>query len=207
VSRASWRADPSADIYDEVRTQVVDAAEYCARRVGPAKLRIDDVARRAGVSRATIYRYFANKDDLLHGVLIRKAADLADMLTEAIAEYDDPSDMIVEGILIAKDLIATDPFFEPFFNPSDTATTTRVAGRSADLKMLIARALEPAFTLAEAAGVLRTGVSAADAAEWTFLVTYALVTIPSSEERTRPEQAAYLRRMMLPSLLAVPSPA
>ena len=55
----------------------------------------------------------------------------------------------------------------PFLNPSDTATTTRVAGRSADLKALLARALEPAFTLAEAAGVLRTGVSAADAAEWT----------------------------------------
>ena len=207
MTRASWRADPSADIYDEIRTQVVDAAEYCARRVGPAKLRIDDVAKRAGVSRATIYRYFTNKDDLLHGVLLRKASALAATLTDAIAELGDPSAMIVEGILIAKELIENDPFFEPFLYASDTATTTRVAGRSTDLKALIARALEPAFTLAEAAGILRAGVTAADAAEWTFLVTYALVTIPSSEERSLEEQRGYLRRMMLPSLLELPSPS
>ena len=53
------------------RERLVDAAETCIDRFGLAKTTVEDVAREAAVSRATIYRYFANRDELVLAVLLR----------------------------------------------------------------------------------------------------------------------------------------
>ena len=44
---------------------ILDAALVEFDRHGIRKVALDDVARRAGVSRTTIYRRFANRDDLV----------------------------------------------------------------------------------------------------------------------------------------------
>jgi len=52
-------------------------------RHGVRRVALDDVARRAGVSRTTIYRRFANRDDLVAAVIERENAALfADIATE-----------------------------------------------------------------------------------------------------------------------------
>lgn len=48
---------------------ILDAALVEFDRHGIRKVALDDVARRAGVSRTTIYRKFANKDDLVSRVI------------------------------------------------------------------------------------------------------------------------------------------
>lgn len=60
---------------------ILDAALVEFDRHGIRRVALDDVARRAGVSRTTIYRRFANKDDLVAAVMdrenIRLFADIA----------------------------------------------------------------------------------------------------------------------------------
>ncbi len=53
------------------RERLVDAAEACVDRFGLAKTTLEDIAREAAVSRATVYRYFANRDELMLAVLLR----------------------------------------------------------------------------------------------------------------------------------------
>jgi AcrR family transcriptional regulator len=50
--------------------RLIEAAAECLARWGIAKTTVDDVARAAGVSRATVYRYFGGKDDLLLAVAL-----------------------------------------------------------------------------------------------------------------------------------------
>ena len=52
------------------------AAGLDAVRVAGAGFAVDDVARAAGVSKTVIYRYFADKDELVDAVLERVAADV-----------------------------------------------------------------------------------------------------------------------------------
>jgi AcrR family transcriptional regulator len=52
------------------REEFVDAALEAVRRMGP-DLAVDDVARSAGVSKTVIYRYFADKDEIVDAVLER----------------------------------------------------------------------------------------------------------------------------------------
>jgi AcrR family transcriptional regulator len=55
---------------------ILDAAVVEFERHGIRRVALDDVARRAGVSRTTIYRRFANRDDLLAAVIERENAAL-----------------------------------------------------------------------------------------------------------------------------------
>src|SRR3954468_873244 len=56
--------------------RVLDAALTCIGRVGVAKTTLDDVAREAGCARATLYRYFPGKQQLLGALVAREAASL-----------------------------------------------------------------------------------------------------------------------------------
>ncbi|ULE34187.1 TetR/AcrR family transcriptional regulator [Mycobacterium sp. IDR2000157661] len=66
---------------------ILDAAVIEFDRQGFHRVALDDVARRAGVSRTTIYRRFANRDELVAAVIERENialfADIADEVKRA----------------------------------------------------------------------------------------------------------------------------
>ena len=72
---------------DRAATEILDAAIIEFERHGFRRVALEDVARRAGVSRTTIYRRFANKDELVGAVIerenVRLFADIAAELTQA----------------------------------------------------------------------------------------------------------------------------
>jgi AcrR family transcriptional regulator len=68
---------------DPVTTAILDAAVVEFERHGFRRVALDDVARRAGVSRMTIYRRFAGRDELVTAVIDRENAVL---FTEIAAE-------------------------------------------------------------------------------------------------------------------------
>jgi AcrR family transcriptional regulator len=68
---------------DRVTTAILDAAVIEFERHGFRRVALDDVARRAGISRMTIYRRFANRDELVTAVIDRENAVLfADIANE-----------------------------------------------------------------------------------------------------------------------------
>ena len=68
---------------DSASAQILDAAIVEFERHGYRRVALDDVARRAGVSRTTIYRRFANKDELVGAVIERENVALfADIAAE-----------------------------------------------------------------------------------------------------------------------------
>ena len=72
---------------DSTQEAILDAAAVEFERHGFRRVALDDVARRARVSRTTIYRRFANKDDLVSAVIerenVRLFADIAAELKQA----------------------------------------------------------------------------------------------------------------------------
>lgn len=69
------------------RRQIVDAAEQLYAEVGWDRLTIDQVARRARLSRALIYLYFKDKKDLLGAIRERAVALLTRRFHEAVARH------------------------------------------------------------------------------------------------------------------------
>ena len=65
------------------RAEIVDAAEAAGREVGLDALTMDDVARRARLSRALLYVYFQDRSDLMFGLAERAMGMLHARFMEA----------------------------------------------------------------------------------------------------------------------------
>lgn len=80
---------------------ILDAALVEFDRHGIRRVALDDVARRAGVSRTTIYRRFANRDDLVAAVMDRENARLFTDIAEELKNARPQSNPYVEAFTAA----------------------------------------------------------------------------------------------------------
>ncbi|MCD2193726.1 TetR/AcrR family transcriptional regulator [Actinomycetospora endophytica] len=81
------------------RAALLDAAETCLERFGAEKMLMNDVAREAGFSRPTLYRYFADREALIRGVRSRHSERVARRALRHIARQRTLEDKIVEGLM------------------------------------------------------------------------------------------------------------
>jgi TetR/AcrR family transcriptional regulator, repressor for uid operon len=70
----------------EVTARVVDGALRAIARFGLTKLTVDDVAREAGISRATLYRYFPGRGAVLAAVVQSETERLQRGLDDALGD-------------------------------------------------------------------------------------------------------------------------
>ena len=82
-----------------------------ARRVGPERVRMGEIAARANVSRASLYRYFASKEDLIRAYTMREFDELFRVLDESTSETDDFDDRLAEGLGLAIPALRRHPVF------------------------------------------------------------------------------------------------
>jgi AcrR family transcriptional regulator len=74
------------------------------------RTKISDVARTLGVTRQTIYHYFASTEDLLSATAIDGAGPFLDQLANALKGFTDPGHAIVEGIAFILERLKDDPY-------------------------------------------------------------------------------------------------
>jgi AcrR family transcriptional regulator len=80
---------------------ILDAALTEFEQHGIHRVALDEVARRAGVSRTTIYRRFANKDELVAAVMDRENARLMAAIAEQLKSARPQSNYYAEAFTSA----------------------------------------------------------------------------------------------------------
>jgi AcrR family transcriptional regulator len=84
---------------DGTADAVLDAATRLLATHGLRRWTMEDVAEEAGLGRATVYRRFASRDDLVHAALGREVRSFFAAVAAAVAGLDTLEDQIVEGFL------------------------------------------------------------------------------------------------------------
>jgi AcrR family transcriptional regulator len=91
---------------DDARRRLVEAALACIARWGVRKTSLDDIAREAGVGRATVYRAFpGGKERLVEAVLCHEAGRFFDAAGTALRAAPTLGDMVTAGLSAAFDLL------------------------------------------------------------------------------------------------------
>ena len=67
---------------------------------GFASTRLEDVAKRAGVSKGTLYLYFANKEELFKAVVRDAMVPIIGEAEEIIAHFEGPSDELMRRVIM-----------------------------------------------------------------------------------------------------------
>lgn len=185
-----------------VQHRILDAAEECLRRFGAANTTMEDVAEAAGISRATLYRYFNGRDGVLLGVAGRDMERYLSRLGTHLDSFTDPHDALLEFcIRVIRSARRDDTLALLFGRNNDPG---RGAPPPGAFDMLFARSvafLSPYLEYWQQAGAIHAELDPSDAAEWTLRAVASLIMIPGVTPRQGDELEAYLRRFLLPALI------
>lgn len=96
---------------DETGTeqQIVEAAYEAVAVYGITRLSLADVAKRAHLSRQTLYRYFPSKDVLLEAVVAREERRFRDQISAATRSAGDPRSALEAAITATLEGVRTHP--------------------------------------------------------------------------------------------------
>lgn len=103
------RALENAPAGDPLTEKILDAAREQFMTFGLRRSTVDDVAKRAKVSRVTVYRRVGNKDELVQQVLLREYRHFVSEVDAAVAGLPTMEERMVEGFAAILRLIRGHP--------------------------------------------------------------------------------------------------
>lgn len=85
--------------------QIIEAALSLFTEQGVRKTSIDDIAERAGIGRATVYRKFKDKEELIQAAVLQEIIRNLELVETHVNEFVSPVDALLEGFVHAVHLI------------------------------------------------------------------------------------------------------
>ena len=164
--------------------RILDAAGALFVERGVDKPGMDEVARAAGCSRATLYRYFENRQALIHAFAHREARSITKQVGQVTADVSDPQRRVVEAVLACLAAVRERPHLAAWY--AGDSTLLREVLRDSP----IIRGSAQAFLAADEEDP--------DLADWVLRIILSLLTDPGDDEAQE--------RRLLERFLVVPPP-
>ena len=176
---AARRTEVAAD-------RILDAAGELFTEKEAAAVGMHEIASAAGCSRATLYRYFENRDALYTAYVHRESYRLYREMTEQINSVVEPSERLIEGMLASLRNVRESPALASWF-----ATTQRPIGAEMAEQSEVINALTEAFVISLGPDEPESGRTPCPLARSGDDVT---VPVPRAQRRGRAVDARGVRR-------------
>ncbi len=135
-----WLATDRADLAAE---RIIDAAAELFAEHGVAAVGMAEIAKAAGCSRATLYRYFDNRQAVRLAFVHRETRRIVAQLDERFRDITDPGERIIASMLGAVAEVRANPLLIAWFRPADSGTAGRISQDSDVIESLAATIFAP----------------------------------------------------------------
>ncbi len=180
---AARRTEVAAD-------RILDAAGELFAQQEAATVGMHEIASAAGCSRATLYRYFENREALYTAYVHREAHRLYREMTEQINSVVDPRERLIEGMMASMRNVRESPALASWF-----ATTQRPIGAEMAEQSEVISALTEAFVISLAPD---DPLVVAHRARWLVRVMTSLFLFPGHDEA---DERAMLEEFVVPMVV------
>jgi AcrR family transcriptional regulator len=180
--------------------RVLVATIACIARWGLAKTTLDDIAREAGLSRATVYRLFpGGKDTVVRAAVAAEVEAVGNELTARTAHCDNVEDVLVTVITYATEVLQGHPALQYLLTHEPDQVLPHLAFGNLDVVLAAATAVgEPLLQ-----PYVGTG-DAASTAEWVarIVLSYALAPSEWFDLANEGDARRFTATFLLPGLLS-----
>ena len=180
-----------------VDLRIRDAALVCIGRFGLAKTTVDDIAREAGCSRATLYRYFDGKPEIVRSVVAAEQARMAEFVIDAGRGAPTFAEAVVAVVVAGAHELRTHDALQFLLAHEPDAILGHLAFGAGDrVLMAVGDAIAPAFDRWLAPP------DAARAGDWLARVlrSYALMPAPPVDLTDPATARPFLAQLVIPGL-------
>ena len=172
---------------DATRERILDAALDAAAASGIKHLTLDDVARRAGVGRVTVYRRFGDRQGLIEALGVREARRCLRALDEATPLDEPVAEQVADGFVAGLRLLRDHPLLRRLVEHEPDVLLDALTNERAAI-FPFARAYV-AGRLAGASGV-RSDADLLEVAEAYLRITVSFALVPETVLPLEDEEAA-----------------
>jgi len=202
MGRKGWAGEPPADDA-EARKRIVEAAVRSVEQRGATGTSVADVAADLGITRKTVYRYFAGTEELFKAVSEIAVDRWVAQLEAATSWIDEPRELLVETVAFIIESLPRDPLLSLLLTTGHTAVFSE--------QMLTPTSIGLARTILLSSQVDWPSLGLTDTAmdelvEHLIRVTQSLMVVPPDPPRDGPALRAYLRRWAVPPVPLPPVP-
>ena len=159
---------------------------------------MDDVASEVGLSRPSVYRYFADRDDLLIELITRHARALLDRARKSIARQNSLPDQIVESVIYTAEHARRDPLTRHCVDPDGTSLGRRMIA-SGTTEIIRAEMWDPLLDAALANNELPPGLPRSDTHLWLGNITKMVMRGLEDGDGDLKRYRSVLRRFVVPA--------
>jgi AcrR family transcriptional regulator len=118
--------------------RILDAAEDLYTQRDQASIGMNEIARAAGCSRATLYRYFENREALQTAYVHRETRRLGRAIREQIDGIEDPRERLIASIAATLRMVRDSPALASWFAVTRPPLGGELAGQSEVITALAA---------------------------------------------------------------------
>jgi AcrR family transcriptional regulator len=190
-----------ADDRSSTRVRIVDATLSCLSRQGLGKTTVDDIAREAGFSRATLYRTFpGGKDAIVGAVVETEVARLFSSLAVVMGEAVDLEDVVVSGMVEAARRLGEHPALAYLLVHEPGVILPHLTFADMDRILFVAGDFAAPFF-----GRWLSPDEASRAAEWAVRIVLAYLAdpAPGTDLADPRDTRALVRSFVMPGILAL----
>ena len=174
---------------------ILDAAESLFTQQNAATVGMHEIAAAAGCSRATLYRYFENREALYTAYVHREARRLYEEVSEQVAAVTDPAQRLIEGVITALNAVRDSPALSSWF-----ATAQRPIGGEMAEHSEVIRALVEGFVRSLAGETGQSDDIVGRRARWLVRVMVSLLVFPGVDEADeRTMLAEFVAPLVIPA--------
>lgn len=206
LERAFLEAVEGGDVADETAERLLEAAHEQFCRTGIRRSTMEDVARRAGVSRVTVYRRFANKDALVEQVVRREFRRYFDRFLVDIRRADTAADRVVIGFTGSLRAIRSNPLIGGLMEVEPEAVVPSLISDGGRTMATVRRFLAGQLRREQRAGTVAADVDVDFVAELMVRMSTSFLVTPSElVDLDDDEQVRDIARRFLVPLLRSPA--
>ena len=158
--------------------RILTSAYTVFHECGIADGTMSEIAERAGVGRATLYRYFSGKELVLEAVVLREARELFAVLDAELGADGDPGPMFERGLLAALGHLRAHPLLQRVLRSEPESILPLLTVQGAPLLEAAVEFATPYIERAVKAGRIAP-VDPRAAAEWGARILLSLLLTPS----------------------------
>ncbi len=206
LERAYLAAVENAGDTDRTRTRILDAADEQFQKWGVQRSTMEDVARQAGVSRITVYRRFATKDELVEQVILREFRRYFDRFLVDITTAATPGDRVVLGFVSSLRALRGNPLIGTLITAEPNQFVSSLIGDGGRAVAMVREFVVMQLRQEQRAGTIAQELRIELIAELMVRICASFLAIPSQiVDLDDDEQLATLAREFLVPMLEPPS--
>jgi len=173
-----WGTGTRIDASDQARQFLIQSATKCYIKKGIKNTTMSDIAEESKVGRATVYKYFDNKENVLKAVFCEAVISFNEHFKTKLKDYDNFCDLFLGYLTYTLEVPRSSFLWEVYFSEDSAPWMQRIYFMEEGALKSTMQLFQERFEQAEKVGEIRANINYRELILWSHRLIVSIILSP-----------------------------